>query len=679
MRLEAKKLGQQLEKTWAVGTPEFKKASGELEKLNRTIRNADKSAGNFKSNIGNYAGSVGDAFQGMGVNVGSFASSLGSVAMATGPVGVGLAALTGAASLFGGAIKSSDTLTDKLNETLGAAKEAANTFFRALATGDFSNFLTNIRAAIDEGQRYARTLDQIGDRQRAIQILESGDRERLAQLQIIRRDATKSIEERIKASAEIISIELENAKKRKELAQDELKNELENASKRTGLTQKRIEELLILNETNKKVVDAAKDYNDAVAILAEQSIKNPLLQVFSDKTKTENAKKVIESTSQEVKVLAGEYRKLGNLAEESYIKIADSFQKVGDENASFYERTARTQVQLSKLKKGVLDTDEQLNESLNKTAKIITSISDPFDAHIEQWKALNEQLRRAVSLQDDFGLYARVLKPKGGETAGVGGLRTGAGTANLPPAPGALEGFNLQATTDAAVQFANIWGDAYNQREQALSQSLEKGLISEKKYQSETEKLQKKQANLQRIATIAQLTGDMARTLGALGVGAANTAKVGFPLNIPLLVAFAAQAAGIIANLRSIKFEHGGMMTVGGNPHSQGGTKFVGSDGSAFEAERDEVLAIVNKHDSRTLRSLSDLNSRNGRAFYQPMGNYFASGGLFMPNTNIGNGNSDQLIRSIVAQIGAIPVQVSLNEIEKKSNEKRKVDVIGSL
>ena len=59
------------------------------------------------------------------------------------------------------------------------------------------------------------------------------------------------------------------------------------------------------------------------------------------------------------------------------------------------------------------------------------------------------------------------------------------------------------------------------------------------------EQIAEAKATLQRITLRASEAGvDVAK-------GAASTAKVGFPQNVPLLIAFAAQAAGIIASVKS--------------------------------------------------------------------------------------------------------------------------------
>lgn len=63
-------------------------------------------------------------------------------------------------------------------------------------------------------------------------------------------------------------------------------------------------------------------------------------------------------------------------------------------------------------------------------------------------------------------------------------------------------------------------------------------------------------------------------------------------------------------------------MIIGGEPHSRGGTKFYGSDGTRFEAEKDEMLAIVNKRSVGTIGKLNALNMLKGG------NNFFDNGGL---------------------------------------------------
>lgn len=86
----------------------------------------------------------------------------------------------------------------------------------------------------------------------------------------------------------------------------------------------------------------------------------------------------------------------------------------------------------------------------------------------------------------------------------------------------------------------------------------------------------------------------------------------------------AAQAAKVVVP----KFEKGGAFTIGGKRHSSGGTKFFGEDGTAFEAEKDEKMFILNRQASAALGPLlSDINQQYGGASLSRPASYLAAGG----------------------------------------------------
>jgi len=60
------------------------------------------------------------------------------------------------------------------------------------------------------------------------------------------------------------------------------------------------------------------------------------------------------------------------------------------------------------------------------------------------------------------------------------------------------------------------------------------------------------------------------------------------------------------------KFESGGIMEVGGNRHSAGGTKFVGSDGTRFEAEKGELIGVLNRNASNQFMDFNNAFGQRG-------------------------------------------------------------------
>lgn len=251
-------------------------------------------------------------------------------------------------------------------------------------------------------------------------------------------------------------------------------------------------------------------------------------------------------------------------------------------------------------------------------------------------------------------------------------------------------------------------------RQQQLDEWLKNDVISREEYAAEVKRLnddiaqheielshQRAEANLNltrtlisnlqqsgmaesKAAKFAQLLA-IAESIFNISVGMARTASTGFPQNIPFLLGFAAQTASIVAQIKKIvvpqppKMARGGRITIGGKPHSQGGTKFYGEDGNVFEAEKDEELFIINKYDSKTIDLLSDINSRHGVSFSNSPKNYFADGGRFSPRQDFEKFNLQDMVREVVDEITHIPVVVSERDISSTQNNVRKIRVAGNL
>jgi len=86
-------------------------------------------------------------------------------------------------------------------------------------------------------------------------------------------------------------------------------------------------------------------------------------------------------------------------------------------------------------------------------------------------------------------------------------------------------------------------------------------------------------------------------------------------------------------------------MKIGGKSHAAGGVQFSGTDGTIFEAEKDEGIFITKRR--ATAEALSSINEKyGGRSFFKSAGRYYASGGSV-----VGSGADSQEIRQIVEQV----------------------------
>ena len=70
-------------------------------------------------------------------------------------------------------------------------------------------------------------------------------------------------------------------------------------------------------------------------------------------------------------------------------------------------------------------------------------------------------------------------------------------------------------------------------------------------------------------------------------------------------------------------------MTVGGNRHSAGGTKYKGEDGNVFEVERDEGIFVTKREATNpALMMLDHANTMNGgNSMFSGSGRFLQQGG----------------------------------------------------
>ena len=118
-------------------------------------------------------------------------------------------------------------------------------------------------------------------------------------------------------------------------------------------------------------------------------------------------------------------------------------------------------------------------------------------------------------------------------------------------------------------------------------------------------------------ATLAKITMKASEASVATATGAAETAKIGFPQNIPMLIAFAAQAAGIFSSIKS---------AVGAAKSST--SKFSGGGGGSVSAPRISPSATAAQAPAFNVVGASGTNQLaeaiNGRDS-QPMKAYVVS------------------------------------------------------
>jgi hypothetical protein len=240
----------------------------------------------------------------------------------------------------------------------------------------------------------------------------------------------------------------------------------------------------------------------------------------------------------------------------------------------------------------------------------------------------------------------------------------------------------------------------WQKRHEQLKYWLDQGALTEAEYAEEVKRIRADQVEFEEqmqwnraqasAGATTMLVGELQKWLGAeskaggflkvlgeaetainIARGLAETLKIGFPQNIPGMLAFGAQTLGLIRSIRGAKppqapkLSRGGII-LDGPSHTQGGITFWSDRGHRVEMEGGELLAVVNKRDTATLGSLSDLNSKHGVRFGSNS-TFMARGGIFDPTADMVR--DTDLIKDVVSSIAQIPVVLSINELNGKQRE----------
>jgi TP901 family phage tail tape measure protein len=185
---------------------------------------------------------------------------------------------------------------------------------------------------------------------------------------------------------------------------------------------------------------------------------------------------------------------------------------------------------------------------------------------------------------------------------------------------------------------------------------------AEKKAQKREAELKKKQKPIMIAESIANTALAVTQTL-ASGI-ADPFVKIALAATVGVLGAIrTAQIAAQKFAKGGIAWAGGGMrnlgkaakgMMIGGKSHAAGGTQFVGSDGSRFEAERNEMMVILNKRSTDMLRGLSEWNTFGGGIPLMANGGLINAGaGIPVPSVINGSGGDNiGLMAEAIANLG---------------------------
>ena len=557
----------------------------------------------------------------------------------------------------------SDVFEGKFSE---AAKVAADAILK-VTTGvenatdkieDFANGLADSASAAFELEKAAIELKEA---QRDVNVETSKNVALVKELMIQSKNKTLADDERIEKLKQASDLETENSQKAIALAQKELENlQATNALKAKGreLTEeeadKEAEALIKINNLRGESAELQdKILNKQDALQKEMSDK--AIKAAED---AEKAKQKIEDDAQ--KTLE---QRLKDREDIEKILVADSIKGTQEEVEA---KTALLRAQANKelAQKDITNAQKMLIEKNYPVA--VQALADEYIKH--QQDLAKQELKQAQDLATSKADIDRIeLAKKINDAQAEATQEFKEGMTSYKEYIRDLHDIDIQAAKDTVDIKAKELRDLA-----ALEKS---GSVQEEKLLLDAQKLET-QANIKYTKDIAdadkaltvekiknqqdilKVSSDVFGTLAGLfqkgteaykifasaqvvastasgAMGAFSQATLTYPPPLGSIMG-AAEAAVIIAagaeNLAKInKLEDGGLIypkaqrgiIIGGEPHSRGGTKFVGSDGTRFEAEKDELLAVVNKRSVGMIGKLNALNMVNGNG-----NNFFGNGGL---------------------------------------------------
>lgn len=351
-----------------------KKASIEINKLTKVIKENEDAERKRTTNIGRY-----------------YKDIMHSVAT------TGAVLLAGVASwkTFKSILESTDTVSDKLEETIHGVRNATSYLFKTIASGNFQNLWQNMKEAYDIGVLYAKQQDDIENKTRELSITEK--KARTEQLQLLKKlkavdDETgeANIEyetdknERIKAGNKYLEIERGLQQKRLDIANQALEAEVklyQSALKNQKISNEEVKDIVRKYSANKAIIEQGESYNKILARKNELDSRNDKIQTtatggilrltLTRKEQDELAiiNRYLETTTNQVKHWGDLATATGKINKVELDKLALLMGNVIDAQNSYEENTKRVQTMIAKLMK---DNTELATREASKMQEIET-------------------------------------------------------------------------------------------------------------------------------------------------------------------------------------------------------------------------------------------------------------------------------------------------------------------
>ena len=161
------------------------------------------------------------------------------------------------------AIQMTQRWGDEWNNTMSGVKAAYGTFVRQISSGEgWTNLFANMRESYRLAKEVAASLDELFERKTSFSYEEATINKQIAQLDLIRRNTSKTDAERKAAAEEIIRLENQLGARKREIAQQEADDTRALFRDQTKLNDDQIDFLVRNYNENRKIITQARKYLD---------------------------------------------------------------------------------------------------------------------------------------------------------------------------------------------------------------------------------------------------------------------------------------------------------------------------------------------------------------------------------------------------------------------------------
>lgn len=567
----------------------------------------DKALGKSKQQVYNYQKGVEKSKQ----ELDKFTSKIqGGAVSALSKFAVGIGAGVTALETLEKIVRSSQTTSDAWDATIRGCTSTVNTFFTALATGDFTNINQGLDVLISKGKKAQQALDQLGNTQISYGYFTSKYRAEYSDALGTAKDKTKSQSERdnaVERAKEILSKQKNNV--------ISLTNELTNTLSALGTETNRLNSMTV--ERFEKVL--------AIDTLPEQ-VRTELKERLSEEYKIyqEEIKKLDTAVSRK-QTHTGYVSRTGEKTVLYHMKLDElnkKYEEAIDYKTWLVHKDDEQLINATKLltniqdaNRGYTEMERQLLEITNQTATVaqttrtalvgsIAEIEERIkNLEIEYKYTTNNESRAALKAEIDALKNEKIIlsvayQPKPLQMAGL--------PTATPSEPllDKIEPINIQIPTDTTTQLSNITSEAENAATAigaianaftALGSASEEG--GNKALQIFTLTASAISQLIPQIVTLIS-----AKQGEAIASGTASAAKTPYPANILAIASIVGTIAATFAQLP--KFANGGIF--------DGATTIA--DFNIARVNKGEMI-LNGSQQSRLFRMLNDgrvSNNSNG-------------------------------------------------------------------